>query len=1707
MASFRGRPFVRTSAVVVVLVALLAVAVIGVTRGAHASTFLSADLTAPDSGAGATQLSGLTCDGAASALNDAATNGTKLSLPVGPLGFPTVTSTNLTIATDADTDCTTLTLEGTTQILNISSAQVLMVAQWPDASSTEPVFTVLFKFSDVGLGSLVSAASGLGVQLSDAWIGTTTAASPGSTIVPGDLPASAQSFLDSEFDAASSGITFRGVLSSDGDLSDGLTKLGMAPGGVTLDGSLTGSLSGFSATAAPSVTAGLSLTASVTLGVSTPDWLSFPDPLTLTLQGANDGSWSITAAGDADVTLPNNTDPTTFSASITLSKTGGEFEADLDASAGSISDAFNQSWLTLNSLDLSATISSASISGELDASATIDSNTYDIKATLASDGSASVTLSTDATIDAKDIAADLGLADWPDSAPDLSLGNFSVFLGIDADKTVTVSATATATMTLGSAGSLSVDVLIRDQGGADGGLLVAVRPSDSLTLNGLLGTSISPDVTLPQLSVVIATKDIKTDSSDLDGPTQTYFQKTLCDAGEPDCDFTLDIQAGVGIEASVTVPDSLLQVFCTMLSESSCTNPFSGPITIDGQIPLFGGTTTSLTINLPAISVNSGAISQLSAFISISETGDSLGFSIGGTMLLFAPGTGGAATCPDGLTPPPPDGDVCLSLSIAGTLTVGPSGVSLTLTGSLTGGNETSGWQLPDPVSWLTINDLTVQIGVTTGDEGAGLTLGARAAVLIGTTDLEFSIDLELTPEPPFVNLLGISAASENGFSMSDLAALYTEVSGQSVDTSSLPPVAVKNLYFSFSTVDDDALCLQQGLYISGELVLTNSGSTDVTASLPTGQASNCAPPTKSSVCSSDSSSCLASIFLSVSSDGIEGEATIAAWSAGPVQFDPTLLDFTLNSSEVQIHIAGGGRLLDPIEYAFDVQNNQDPSKPYIDPNTASVWLAGNLDLSVGTEELALHASGQLGDKSASVDATGSFNLSDPGFSLTAWFKQVQQAFQQAGDAITQAADTVANTAEDWYNTYVAGTADDVFRDINDLNTALTTSGQTQIQAFYNVYNDINSAVSGWNSVVPSFMEVSTNDIVNDTLHGITVGGYVQCFGALGCATIIPGFTIPGVCSYVASLEGSQICTVPLDQLIEAARAQFADPAVNSAIAGAGLTLPPNTSPGTVVKNIKAIDPPDPSSVTCAMATANYSTGYVSPTSMTVSSLGANVTFQGPSPTSLGNSADDTTNNAILSQNTFNGLVSGQNDGTCSQPTEDFDLPDVSVSLDRSWIYERDSITASGYVTDSSISSVSIDWGDGSAATTATVISGQYEATHTYADEDGLSGEASPFTVAVSANGSVQASQKLAVFDKPVVISSLSVSPGTVNIMEPVTVSGAIEPNVEPDTATTITISWGDGSTDSTVTLGPSAGPWTFSAQHIYQKLVPGGSPSATEAIRVTAAETPTNTTTQSTSVVVKDVPPSGTTLALSGPVTNAGGTVFTHAGATFNWLAKSLDISPQAALTFHIDWADGTVNQDITGVPLSGPDAQTMYTYGLPEGTHTFAGACLYSVTTVVTDASLLSAPTLTTPMVATEPLGATVLPTGEWQTEIAALIAGRQGHQVDASRIPCYLAIASYLSPQLGISLSPGQAQAILHPGGQGKQSQLSIDTAKLQQLLLTSLLNFSHGTWDWTQVMDGHGDTYATMVANANSALSSGSTAQMEGAIGQLQQLPRP
>lgn len=1676
---------------------------------ALASQPLAATVTGPSSSNASTVLhiESETCVDASSSISGAV-SGTTYTLPVGPSGFPSITSMKL-ILSDSCASSNTLTLEGPVTVFGLS-ADMVVLGQWTGATDTSPIFTIFFKFTDTSLSHLVSstALSNVDVEMSSAWVSVTTSASDVG-IAASSLPSG---YLATDMTVHAQGVTFRGLLSASGDLATALGDVGVSPSGIQLDGNLTASIGNLSTSAPPAVSTGLSLTASVDLNLpSTPTWLSVTNPFTLTIVGQSGAGWSVTASGGASVDIPDTTgQPTSVTASIAISKDAGKLQLDLSASLGTLDGAFGQSWLKMDNTELDWSISAGGTTATLSATATVANDAYTVTLTLGTDG-ASVDLSTSATLDVKTLASDLGLASWPSKAPDMSVSNLDVYLQVPTSGGITVAVTGTVNIIVGG-NSYGANLLVRDQLGANGSkgsLLVAASPSSAFTLNGLLGLkAVSPDIPLPNVSIVFSTTDFKEASSALDPPTETYFQNLLCPGGTA-CAFTVDAPAGVGIEASVTVPQQLGQMFCTLLGEgSSCTDPFSGPVTIDGQIPLFGGTTTSLTVSLPPVTVHAGPVQQISADLSISESGGTFSMSLGGTMVLLAPGSSASTTCPTGVSAP--SGDVCLDLSLSGQLSAGTSGVSVQITGQLST-DGTSGWTLPSPVSWLTVDDVAVQVGVTAG-EGAGVTLGAYGKVEIGSTDLELGVDMEVTANAPWVNLLGFSVGSHSGMSLSDLGHLYEDVSGQSLPTTSLPPLAVQNLYLSYSSVSDPALCLQPGLYISGDLVLTNTGSSSVGGSTPQGQANDCTTPNPSDNCSADSTSCLASIFLSVSPSGIVGEGHLAGFTAGPLQFQPTDLSFTLDSTEVQVGISGGGTLLDPVRWA----NGTCPSGT---TDATCIWASGNIDLQVGTVDLSLTGNVQIGDLSASISGTGSFDLSNPGFNISDFFDTVKQAFVTAGNDITSSMDTVANTADAWYATYVAPGIAGLETDVTDAYGALNSSGPQSWQDFVNLYGSISSQINSFNNAVNkaklNFLDIPTDAIFWDALHGISFPSAQVCFGKLGCITVWNGFNIPGLCAYDTNIKGTPVCDAPsISDVVAAVQQQYAKHSVDNQLSGAKLSLPPNATESSTVQTIHLLDPPAPSSVTCATASENYAPGAAtpeSPTTMRVDSLGNSVTISGPKPGDFGQSTQQTANDQTLSQNTLDGLYGGQNNGSCGAPTTP-SQPSLSLSLDKSWIDEGGTVTASGYLENSSDSTVSIDWGDGSTPTTATVQpDGSYSATHNYADETGSPADTqSPFTVTASAAGVRSATQQIRVLDAPLqlVPNSLNVTPATVDVMKTVTVTGTIA-NPETGEPTTAVVGWGDGTAQTTVAVGSDG---RFSATHVYERLVPSGAPSREEPITVTVSESDGTSIEAPLSVTVDDVAPSGTNLS---PVSGASvydNTVFTHAGTSTTWAAQVFDVSPEQVLSFDTNWADGTPDNLVTvNAPTSGPNLQSLYTYAVPSGSvqHTYASPCLYHVMTTVTDDDTLSAPPLPTPVVATAPLGAAATGTGYWLQQVDAALGHDRGGQVSAPTVGCYLAIAQYLSPELAQNLTPPEltpsaAAGILRPD-LGHMSAAQKTKARLEQLLLTSLMNFSNGTWDWTQGIGPAGATYSSMVAQANAALSSGSPAAMQSALAAFERLP--
>ena len=1372
--------------------------------------------------------------------------------------------------------------------------------------------------------------------------------------------------------------------------------------------------------------------------------------------------------GTATVKLPPNTATTKFTASFTISKAGAStpVTVDLNVHMGTLPSAFGLSWLTLTTTTLTWTVSASTLTAKLQAAVRIGTSptTVALSATVslssATGATASLSLkTTSTTLSTSHLAADLGLS-LPANTPTVALKNLVVYLKLPKSGSATVAAEAGATLTIGSS-STAVSFLVRDEVGKS--VLVAAKTTTPYTLKQLVSSIPTVvNVSLTHLAVLFSTSNVTLKASTMDPATRAFFQPLYC-LPRTACAFTVKVSSGITIQAAVGLPTSVKQMVCKLVDPTATPTPttcVTGPVTIDGHIPLFQtAKTVSLRIALPTLHLSSGPVRRLTLALSISEASAKFSVTASGDLVLLAPSTDvtGTGNCPTGVTRPTTD--VCLTLTVSGTLSAGAKGVSVTFSAVLTAGHS---WRLPNPVTWLTIDRLAVQIGITANETGPGLTVGIAGTFTVGT-DLGFAVHLKATPDAPWIELLGFKVQSTTGISMHDLAALYHDVSGQTLTPNALPPLALKNLLFEYSTTNDPALKLCLGLHISADLVITNGKWTQGSSAAPTSMPCTMATPTRSTACASNTSSCLASVLLTLSTQGFIGEGHLTGWSAGPLEFTPTTLDVTLTSQEVQIHISGGGELLSPVTW---------PTKG----RTAPEWLGGSITLTVGTQRLHLSATGDIGDLSASVSGTGSLSdLENPGFTLTSWLTTVKTGIETAGNHVKAAFTTVGTTVKGWYTTYAATTGNQVEGEIQNAFKFFGSTGPPTWAKLTAVFNQITTAISGWNNAVNSadltFLDVTSSAIFNDVLHGIHINGWA----------FIPGFTIPGICSYVTTLKGTPLCTS--STLVAGAQAEYANPTVTSHLQGATLTLPPTATDKTLITKLHAIDPAGTTAptITCAAANENYNTGVESPTTFQVNVLGNTVTVSGPKPTTLGKAGNQTSTNTMVSQNTLNALYSGQNQGTCTPPPVTSTVPKLSMGLEQSWIYEGNAVTAvvrAGTGT----TGVTITWGDGATSpATYTSTKRVYLASHVYTDVTAANGATSPFTVTASAtvaSGPTPApvTRKITVLIPPPQLSALTVGPSTIDVMQSVRVSGKLL-NPEPQAPSAI-ITWGDG-TQTPVTVAPTG---SFSATHLYDRLSPPGSPQRTEAISVQLSRA--GATAQSvSSVTIHDVGPTGLASPTSGGVVANAGTVFTHTGASIGWGSQVLDVSPAQGFTFAFDWGDGTAPGRAT---VSAPTPATanaggQYVYPLAPGSvsHAFADACLYTVTTTASDDDGLST-TLTTPVVVTAPLGFVPASSNYWSQQFLSGARSPRGG-MSAATLRCYLQIARHLSPELGSNLTSSAASIL---AGTGPTSRV----AQLRQQLLTVLLDFANGSWNWTQVVGPKGTTLQALVANANHALAS-------------------
>ncbi len=113
------------------------------------------------------------------------------------------------------------------------------------------------------------------------------------------------------------------------------------------------------------------------------------------------------------------------------------------------------------------------------------------------------------------------------------------------------------------------------------------------------------------------------------------------------------------------------------------------------------------------------------------------------------------------------------------------------------------------------------------------------------------------------------------------------------------------------------------------------------------------------------------------------------------------------------------------------------------------------------------------------------------------------------------------------------------------------------------------------------------------------------------------------------------------------------------------------------------------------------------------------------------------------------------------------------------------------------------------------------------------------------------------------------------------------------------------------------------------------------------------------------------------------------------------------------------------------------------------------------------------------------------------------KSGQTLGAAGLTCYLAIAQHLSSQLGTQPSLPAALGVLEPR-LGHLSAVGRASSLLRRALLTSLLDFANGTADWTEPIGAGGASYASLVAGADAALSSGRLPAIEGALDALRRI---
>jgi hypothetical protein len=282
-------------------------------------------------------------------------------------------------------------------------------------------------------------------------------------------------------------------------------------------------------------------------------------------------------------------------------------------------------------------------------------------------------------------------------------------------------------------------------------------------------------------------------------------------------------------------------------------------------------------------------------------------------------------------------------------------------------------------------------------------------------------------------------------------------------------------------------------------------------------------------------------------------------------------------------------------------------------------------------------------------------------------------------------------------------------------------------------------------------------------------------------------------------------------------------------------------------------------------------------------------------------------------------------------------IPSGALKFSSPTLSEGGTATLNGSFTDPGVldtHTVQIHWGDGSPDTTLNLAAGvlSFSAKHQYVDN--LPGNAAyPVTVTVTdkEGATTSAGTALTVNNVPPSGLSLNWVAATTNEGDTAALNGSFTDPGVLDTHTVL-IHWGDGSPDTTLSLGP--GVLTFSANHLYTDNLPGNAPYAAS---VTVTDKDGASGTGGTSLTVMNVAPAGLSLGLASATISEGDT------AVLNGTFTDPGVLDNHTVVVH--WGDGSPDTTLAlGPGVLTFSASHPYADNLP-------GDAPYSIGVTVTD------------------------------------------------------------------------------------------------------------------------------------------------------------